>query len=962
MHRIRSKLQMTPKLDGYQRKKYVAKILFSYLQGHKVDVGYMDAITLISSAKYSEKQIGYLTLTFLFHERSDLITLALNSIRKDLQSLNEDHTCLALHAIANMSNVVIAELVSEDILKLLVSPTSPVHVRKKAALALLRVLRESRDSVDVSDWIDRIVPLIKHRHLGLSECITSLVTELVRIDSDKYQVCFKPAYEQLYEIVVLQDCRQDYLYHNVPVPWLQVKLLTLLQLLPPPTENLVKIKLQELLHHILRPDKPLRSIPDIQESNAIYSVYFEAIRFAMHLDPASIFVARAAVQLGHLIAHKETNVRYLALETMTQLAQCLSSLEPIQMYRDVIFLLLRDKDISVRRRALDLLYAMCDDTNVQYIVGQLLRYLSVADVSLRQDMSLKISLLAELYASDSTWYIDTAMSLLELAGDRLRDELWYRIVLVVTNHPKVHAYAAERILHALSRSECHEIQIKLGAYLLGEYGYLIVNQPHCSAAQQFQCLHLHAHQCSPTTLAMLLSTYIKWIPMYPDMAPALEGVLRQHRHVMNVEMQQRANEYSVLAELERQGTLSLDQVLYELPPFNTQVLPEQTQAPGLFRLSKRISMQPAVSSVPRGEARQHMQHEKLSITVPSMLPVPMEPDTSFVSMPRDISTVTANTAEEDVDLLDLHSFRIMSPTGSDDLEAPWHADESLISPDGPLLASSKSSMRGLSHYANDSISSHASLPTSSSSEAHENVLHIPLSQTALLASHAVLHDTTTETITMVSSTTHKSTATVKLELHNKDATTALYLHTVHVAAPAPLEAHLAGMERGAMSIASEQRHTYTVEFVSHGSFTGTTDMVFHWTRGGAVPVTLHVALPMHVARFLRPTTMSVSDFFECWQYVKEYEAQGVVQVDQRTIEAYEATMQSMGLAILRGVDPRPDNVIAAGSMDIQQADRMGFLVRWEPRAECNVARLTVRSTQAYGAEALYALMVGLMEG
>jgi hypothetical protein len=61
-------------LDGYQKKKYacllqqqsvltitfpryVAKIIFTYILGYKVDVGHMEAVNLISSAKYSEKQI-----------------------------------------------------------------------------------------------------------------------------------------------------------------------------------------------------------------------------------------------------------------------------------------------------------------------------------------------------------------------------------------------------------------------------------------------------------------------------------------------------------------------------------------------------------------------------------------------------------------------------------------------------------------------------------------------------------------------------------------------------------------------------------------------------------------------------------------------------------------------------------------------------------------------------------------
>ena len=44
-------------LDGRQKKKYLSKIVFTYILGYDVDVGHMEAVNLISSPKYSEKQI-----------------------------------------------------------------------------------------------------------------------------------------------------------------------------------------------------------------------------------------------------------------------------------------------------------------------------------------------------------------------------------------------------------------------------------------------------------------------------------------------------------------------------------------------------------------------------------------------------------------------------------------------------------------------------------------------------------------------------------------------------------------------------------------------------------------------------------------------------------------------------------------------------------------------------------------
>lgn len=56
------------------------------------------------------------------HENSDFLRLVTNSIRKDLDSTNEIHNCLALHAIANVGGPEMAEALAPDVHRLLISP------------------------------------------------------------------------------------------------------------------------------------------------------------------------------------------------------------------------------------------------------------------------------------------------------------------------------------------------------------------------------------------------------------------------------------------------------------------------------------------------------------------------------------------------------------------------------------------------------------------------------------------------------------------------------------------------------------------------------------------------------------------------------------------------------------------------------------------------------------------------
>jgi AP-2 complex subunit alpha len=65
---------------------------------------------------------GYLAVTLLMHEGSELLRLVVNSIKKDLAENSEISNCLALHAIANVGGDEMADALSEDVHRLLISP------------------------------------------------------------------------------------------------------------------------------------------------------------------------------------------------------------------------------------------------------------------------------------------------------------------------------------------------------------------------------------------------------------------------------------------------------------------------------------------------------------------------------------------------------------------------------------------------------------------------------------------------------------------------------------------------------------------------------------------------------------------------------------------------------------------------------------------------------------------------
>lgn len=109
------------------------KLLYIYMLGYDVEFGHMEAVGLISSVKYGEKQVGYLVTSVLLNEvrcrgnlgesalsvsrespptprhhaqHHEFLRLVINSIRNDIVCKNENFQALALILVANSARIV----------------------------------------------------------------------------------------------------------------------------------------------------------------------------------------------------------------------------------------------------------------------------------------------------------------------------------------------------------------------------------------------------------------------------------------------------------------------------------------------------------------------------------------------------------------------------------------------------------------------------------------------------------------------------------------------------------------------------------------------------------------------------------------------------------------------------------------------------------------------------------------
>ncbi|XP_055049842.1 AP-2 complex subunit alpha-2 isoform X1 [Misgurnus anguillicaudatus] len=928
---IRSKFKGDKALDGYSKKKYVCKLLFIFLLGHDIDFGHMEAVNLLSSNKYTEKQIGYLFISVLVNSNSELIRLINNAIKNDLSSRNPTFMCLALHCIANVGSREMAEAFAGEIPRILVAGDTMDSVKQSAALCLLRLYKTSPDLVLMGEWTSRVVHLLNDQHMGVVTAAISLITCLSQKNPDEFKTCVSLAVSRLSRIVSSASTDlQDYTYYFVPAPWLSCKLLRLLQCYPPPEDGAVKGRLVECLETILNKAQEPPKSKKVQHSNAKNAILFEAISLIIHYDSEPNLLVRACNQLGQFLQHRETNLRYLALESMCTLASSEFSHEAVKTHIETVINALKtERDVSVRQRAADLLYAMCDRSNAKQIVAEMLSYLETADYSIREEMVLKVAILAEKYAVDYSWYVDTILNLIRIAGDYVSEEVWYRVIQIVINRDDVQGYAAKTVFEALQAPACHENMVKVGGYILGEFGNLIAGDPRSSPLVQFNLLHSKFHLCSVPTRALLLSAYIKFINLFPETKSTIQEVLRSDSQIRNsdVELQQRAVEYLKLSSIASTDVLAT--VLEEMPPF-----PER-ESSILAKLKKKKG--PGAVSVNELEEGKREGGElngggerggDTSAIATSNASTP-SPSADLLGL-RAGPPVTAAAPSAGSLLVDVFSEAGVNDDGFlRDLEPPTESSDSLLA-EGP----------------GDSDSAPTPPPSVVS---EEPAPPLPESNELLnkfvCKNNGVLFENQLLQIG-IKSEYRQNLGRMYLFYGNKTSVQ-FVTFTTTVTCPGELQSQLNVQSKTVEPLiegGAQVQQVINIECLSDFSDAPLLNIKFRY--GGALQ-NLSLKLPVTINKFFQPTEMLSNDFFQRWKQLSQpqQEAQKIFKANHAMdTEVLKAKLLGLGMALLENVDPNPENFVCAGVIQTK-AQQVGSLLRLEPNAQAQMYRLTVRSSK-----------------
>ena len=894
---IRSKFKGDKQLDGYQKKKYVCKLLFIFLLGNDIDFGHMEAVNLLSSNKYSEKQIGYLFISVLVGANNELMKLIIQHTKNDLNSSNPIHVSLALQCIANIGSPDMLEGVGHDVPKLLISGETADGVKQCAALCLLKLFRINPSVLPRTvEMASRICQMINDSNLGVVTSAVSLIYEFVQKFPDDYKACINLAINRLTKIVTSPDLK-DYTYYFVPAPWLSVKLLKLLQLYPCPDDASQLGKLTECLETVLNKAQEPPKSKKVQHPNSKNAVLFEAINLIIHLDSDQHLLIRACNQLGQYLTHRETNLRYLALESLCSMSNAEFSAEAVRKHQETVINALKtERDVSVRQRAVDLLYVMCDSTNATEIVSEMLIYLKQADFAIREELVLKIAILAEKYATDYSWYVDTILELIRVGGDFVGDEVWYRVIQVIINRDDIQGYAAKTVFEAIQAQDCHENMIKVGGYVLGEFGNLIAGDPRSSPMVQFELLHRKFPLSSLSTKALLLSSYIKLINLFPEIKETIQDVLHSDVNVRNAdtELQQRAVEYLQLSNIATQDVLAT--VLEEMPPFperESSLLAKLKKKKGELDINDKDILEPPAPAANPPVAEVEAPKPIMSVEVPiHEAPAPPQPASTGTLL--DISEPSSIVEQS----LDFPGIAAAAPLTVDE-----GATKFVCKNNGIL-------------FENDVIQIGVKSDYRSS-----------VARLGLFYGNKTSYSLTNLTVQIDQSLNFDGKLIFELQ---------------------PISQMIDGGAQIQQVIKVDCMDTF-IEIPS-------IDLSF--SVNGA-PQRFLLKLPLFFTKFSVPADMAAADFFTRWKALSNpgQESQKVFNANfPIDTEASKLKLLGCNMGLLEGIDPNPDNFVTAGIIHIKTA-QIGYLIRLEPNIQVQMYRLTIRSSRAGVADIIANLLV-----
>ncbi|KAI1654888.1 Adaptor protein complex AP-1 gamma subunit [Daldinia decipiens] len=583
--------------DHNVRRNNVAKLLYLFTLGERTHFGQIECIKLLASPRFADKRLGHLATSLLLDENQEVLTLVTNSLKNDLGHSNQYVVGLALCTLGNIASIEMSRDLFPEI-ETLVSTANP-YIRRKAALCAMRICRKVPDLQE--HFVEKAAQLLSDRNHGVLLCGLTLVTSMCEAEEeeggdegiiDKFKQ-FVPVLVRTLKGLATSGYAPEHDVTGITDPFLQVKILRLLRVLVRGDAEGTE-QINDILAQVATNTDSSKNVGN--------SILYEAVRTILDIEADSGLRVLGVNILGKFLSNRDNNIRYVALNTLIKVV----AIEPnaVQRHRNTILECLRDPDISIRRRALDLSFTLINESNVRVLIRELLAFLEVADNEFKPSMTSQIGIAADRYAPNKRWHVDTMLRVLTLAGNYVKEPIMASFVRLVATTPELQTYAVQKLYANLKKDITQESLTQAGAWCIGEYGDSLLRGGQYEEEELVQVVKEHEIIDLFTTILnssygtqvsteYIVTALVKLSTRFSDQnqIERIKRLLETHQTSLDVEVQQRTVEYGNLFLYDdiRRG------VLEKMPPpqikEESRVLGEATKKPkkGANRRSKLIA-------------------------------------------------------------------------------------------------------------------------------------------------------------------------------------------------------------------------------------------------------------------------------------------------------------------------------------------------------------------------------------
>ncbi|XP_014523624.1 AP-1 complex subunit gamma-2 isoform X3 [Vigna radiata var. radiata] len=531
--------------DQHYSHRNLAKLMFIHMLGYPTYFGQMECLKLIACPGFPEKRMGYLGLMLLLDEKQEVLMLVTNSLKQDLNHTNQYIVGLALCALGNICSAEMARDLAEEVERLL--DFRDPNIRKKAALCSARIIKKAPDLAE--NFVGPATALLREKHHGVLITGVQLCTDLCKINSEALEHVRKKCTDGL--VRVLKDLANnpyspEYDVAGFTDPFLHIRLLRLLRVLGEGDPD-ASDSMNDILAQVATKIESNKTI-----GNAIL---YECVQTIMSIQDSGGLRVLAINILGKFLSHRDNNIRYVGLNMLLKVVT--ADVQAVQRHRATILECIKDSDVSIRRRALELVCILVNENNVKALTKELVDYLEVSDPDFRVDLTEKICSIVSKYSSEKIWYIDQMLKVLSEAGNYVKDEVWHALIVVISNASELHGYTVRALYKAFQRSAEQDTLARVAMWCIGEYGEFLINNDGMLDVEdpitvtESDVVHvveiaLKRHSLDITTKAMTLVALLKLSSRFPSCSERIREIIVQYKGNFVLELQQRSIEFNLI--------------------------------------------------------------------------------------------------------------------------------------------------------------------------------------------------------------------------------------------------------------------------------------------------------------------------------------------------------------------------------------------------------------------------------